>query len=122
MMQRQVELRGDLFVIAEDELGTLAEQLLREVRLDGFEVGDDLTLVEAAALSGAWIIRHKPFPGRNREIGYRFMRLMLREARAPWPRPEEDADPITSMLRSLEAGLISEARFAEWVCLRVATA
>jgi hypothetical protein len=34
-MQRQVELRGDLFVIAEDELGTSAERLLREIRVEG---------------------------------------------------------------------------------------
>lgn len=121
-MQRREELCGALFVIAGGELNTSAEQLLREVRLDGFEQNRDLSSVEAAAISGAWIIRHKPFPGRNTEVGYRYMRLMLREAEVSWPRPEEDADRIERMLRLLEAGSISEARFAEWVCLRVATA
>jgi hypothetical protein len=119
-MQRQVELRGDLFVIAENVLSTPAERLLRETRLDGLEQNDHLSPVEAAAMSGAWIIRHQPFPKRNREIGYRYMRLLLKRAKAKWPRPREEADRIAAMLRALEAGLISEARFAEWVCLRVA--
>ena len=121
-MQRQLEERGDLLLIAEDELGTAVERLLREIRLDGLGQSEHLGPVAAAATSGAWIIRHKPFPRRNLEIGYRYMRLMLKEAKAPWPRPEEDADRIVTMLRALEAGSISEARFAEWVCLRVATA
>jgi hypothetical protein len=121
-MPHQVRRRGDLFVIAATELGISAERLLREIRLDGLEESDGLGPVEAAACRGAWIILHQPFPRRNLEIGYRYMRLMLREAPARWPRPEEDADRIERMLRLLEAKLISEARFAEWVCLRVATA
>ncbi|HSC20096.1 MAG TPA: hypothetical protein VLC07_00025 [Solirubrobacterales bacterium] len=82
----------------------------------------ELGPVEAAAMVAAWLIRSKPFPERNVEIGYRCMLLMLKEAGLPWPRPEQDADRISRMLNALEAGLISEARFAEWVCLRVATA
>jgi hypothetical protein len=121
-MQRQVGLRGDLFVIAEAELGTSVEQLLREIRVDGIDKSDDLSPVEAAARSGAWIIRQKPFPRRNVEIGYRYMRLMLKEANLRWPRPEEDADRISRMLRLLEAGSITETEFVDWVCLRVATA
>jgi hypothetical protein len=121
-MQRRVKLCGDLFPIAEDELGTPAERLLREVRLDGIEKSDDLPPAEAAAGCGAWIIGRKPFPERNLEIGYRYMRLRLSEAGVSWPRPVEDAARIRTMLRLLEAGSISEARFVEWVCLRVATA
>lgn len=121
-MPRRLRSCGDLFVIAEDELGTPAERLLPEVRLDGIEKFGELAPVESAAMSGAWIICRKPFPGRNLEIGYRYMRLMLKEAEVLWPRPAEDAVRIRTMLRLLEAGLISEARFGEWVCLRVATA
>lgn len=121
-MPRQVRSRGDLFVIAEDELGTPAERLLLEVRLDGMEGHEGLAPVEAAAMSGAWIICRKPFPDRNLEIGYRYMRLMLNEAKVPWPRPVEDAERIRAMLRLLESGAISEARFGEWVGLRVAVA
>ena len=121
-MQRQVELRGDLLVVAQAELGIPTERLLREIRLDGIEENDDLGPAEAIAMSTAWIVRHKPFPRRNLEIGYRFMRLMLKEAKVLWPRPEEEADRIERMLRLLEAGAISEEQFAEWVCLRVATA
>jgi hypothetical protein len=121
-MQRRLKLRGDLFVIAQSELGTLAEVLLRKIKLVGFDRNFELAPVEAAAMAGAWIVRQQPFPDRNLEIGYRFMRLLLKEAGAPWPRPEEDAERIRGMLRLLETGRISEARFGEWVCLRVATA
>ena len=121
-MQDRVRLRGDLFVIAEDELGTPAERLLGEVRLDGIGMSGDLTPAEAAGMSGAWIICRKPFPERNLEIGYRYMRLMLREARVPWPRPTEDAARIRPILQLLEAGSISQVEFVDWVRLRVATA
>jgi len=121
-MQYRVKLCGALFLIAEDELGTPGEQLLREIRLDGIEENFELGPVEAPAMVAAWIIRRKPFASRNVEIGYRCMRLMLKEADLPWPRPEEDADRISGMLQALAAGFISEARFGEWVCLRVATA
>jgi len=114
--------RGDLLVIAQDELGILAEVLLRKIQMGGLDQHYELRPVEAAAMAGAWIVRQQPFPDRNLEIGYRFMRLLLKETGAPWPRPEEDADRIRGMLRLLETGRISEARFAEWVCLRVATA
>jgi len=121
-MQRRVKHHGDLLVIAQDELGILAEVLLWKIQLIGLDQNFELGPVEAAVMSGAWIVRQQPFPERNLEIGYRFMRLLLKEAGAPWPRPEEDADRIAGMLRLLETGRISEARFAEWVCLRVATA
>ncbi len=122
MMQQKVELAGDLIAIAEDELGTSGVQLLAKIRLEGIEESFELGPVEAPAMIAAWIIRRKPFAARNIEIGYRFMRLTLKEASLPWPRPEEDADRISGMLKALAAGFISEARFAEWVCLRVATA
>jgi hypothetical protein len=121
-MQRLVKLRGDLLVIAQSELGIPAEVLLRKTQLVGLDQNFDLRPVEAAAMAGAWIVRQQPFPERNLEIGYRFMRLLLKEAGATWPRPEEDADRIRGMLRLLETGRISEARFGEWVCLRVTTA
>lgn len=78
--------------------------------------------VEEAARRGAWIICHGPFSKNNREIGYKVMRQMLEEADRPWPRPHEDAPAIETMMKSLEAGTISEAKFVDWVCVRVATA
>ena len=78
--------------------------------------------VEEAAVYGAWIICHKPFRKDNGDIGYEVMRQLLQEGGHPWPRPDEDAAAIGKMLAALEAGTISEARFVEWVCLRVATA
>lgn len=77
---------------------------------------------EEAALRGAWIICHRPFPKNNREIGYEVMCQMLEEAERPWPRRHEDAAAIEAMMKALEAGTISEAKFADWVCVRVATA
>jgi hypothetical protein len=121
-MQRRAKLRGDLLMLAQDELGTPAEVLLRKTQLIGVEDNDELEPVAAAAMSGAWVVRQRPFPRRNLEIGYRFMRLLLKEAGAPWPRPEEDADRIATMLRLLETEMISDARFGEWVGVRVATA
>ena len=76
--------------------------------------------IEEAAARGAWIIRHRPFPENNRRIGYEVMCQMLEEAELPWPEPPRDARAIESMTRALEAGAISEAKFVEWVCLRVA--
>jgi hypothetical protein len=122
-MATLAELLTDLFSIAEEELDIPVERLLRSVPLAALEkVGNELSLVERAAFFGGWIIRHQPFPGRNREIGYRCMRLMLRQAGISWPRPQEDRKRIEDMIRRLEVGLISEAEFVDWVCLRVATA
>ncbi len=132
-MPNRVALIGDLLLVAEAQLGIPAEQLMSATAIDsdpslcallaGLEEPDPpATIVEIAALCGAWVVSNRPFPRENSEIGYRYMRLMLQEAEVPWPRPEEDAGRIERMLRLLEAESISEARFAEWVCLRVATA
>ena len=122
-MAPPAELLTDLLAIVEEELGIPVERLLQTVPLAALEeVGSDLGSAEEAAFYGGWIIRHKPFPRRNRQIGYRCMRLMLEQAEVPWPRAREDRERIEAMIRRLEAGLISEAKFVDWVCLRVATA
>ena len=133
-MANAVELLGDLLLVAELKLGVPVEELLRNTPLSGLEsVLTDLlkrsalddsspTSVEEVAICAAWVIRQQPFSKYNREIGYEFMRLQLDDAEALWPRPQEDAHEIEVKLDALEADLISEARFVEWVCLRVATA
>jgi hypothetical protein len=122
-MATPAELLTDVLAVAGEELGVPVERLLQTVPLAALEeAGDDLDSVEEAAFFGGWIIRHKPFPRRNRQIGYRCMRLMLKQAEVPWPRPREDRERIEAMIRRLEAGLISEAKFVDWVRLRVATA
>lgn len=106
---------GDLLVVAEGDLGRPVSPFT------DFEGADpDPGSVEEAAIYGAWIICHKPFPKDNREIGYEVMLQMLEEGEHPWPRPHEDA--IGKMIEALEAGAISVAKFVEWVCLRVVTA
>lgn len=128
-MPSSVELLGDLFAIAEKKLGVPAERLMKTTPLSGLEsMLDGLAgsgappPVEEAAICGAWIVRHQPFPRYNREIGYAYLRLLLRQAEAPWPRPQEDAQQIEAKLQALEDGTISEAKFVDWVCVRVATA
>jgi hypothetical protein len=128
-MANPVELLGDLFAVAEKKLGVPAERLMKTVplselesMLDGLAGSEIPPPVEEAAICGAWIIRHQPFPRYNREIGYAYMRLLLRQAGVPWPRPQEDAHQIENKLQALEDGLISEAKFVDWVRLRVATA
>jgi len=80
------------------------------------------TVVEVAAICGAWVVRNKPFPDDNSKIAYRFMRLLLDGAGQPWRMSQEDAFVVPPIFRALEDGEITEAEFVDWVCLRVATA
>lgn len=105
---------GDLLVVVEEDPTSLF--------LDFEKEHIPLGSVEEAALYGAWIIRHRPFSGDNREIGYKVMRRMLQEGGHLWPRPDEDGVAIEKMLIAVETEAISEAKFVDWVCLRVATA
>jgi len=133
-MAGQLALLGELFSIAGKQLKMPAEQLLQEVPILGGEaplVAPFITFEEAdpppspaeeAGTFGAWIICQKPFPRDNREIGYRFMCTMLKHCGKPWPQPPEDAYAIETMVEGLETGLITEAEFVDWVCLRVRVA
>jgi hypothetical protein len=132
-MPNRVALIGDLLLVAEVQLGTPAEELLRTSSLDSNsaltalivmldEADPSPSLVEEAAFLGAWVVRTRPFPKDNRQIGYRFMCAMLDEAAQPWTVSQEDEYVVVSVFRSLEAGTINEAEFVDWVCLRVATA
>ncbi|HEX2265696.1 MAG TPA: hypothetical protein VHH14_05380 [Solirubrobacterales bacterium] len=127
-------LLGDLLLIAGEKLEVPAEQLLRTVPLLGddsalaapfiaFEETDPPpSLAEQAAIYGAWIACNHPFPQYNREIGYRFMRAMLKEAEKPWPQFPEDAYVVEAMFESVETAAITVAEFVDWVCLRVKVA
>jgi hypothetical protein len=133
-MTSQLELLGELLSIAVKQLAEPAEQVLQKVPLMSgeaplvtpfiaFEEADPSpSPVEEAGAFGAWIIFQKPFPKDNREIGYRFMCTMLEYAEKPWLQPAEDGYAIETMIENLETGMISEAEFADWVCLRVAVA
>lgn len=101
----ELALIGDLLVVAEEDHGAPVIP----------------SATEEAAMYGAWIIREKPFPKDNREIGHEVVCQLLEKANCPWPRRQEDA--VTKrMIEALEAGTISEAEFVDWVCLRVAVA
>ncbi len=133
-MASQLALLGELLSIAEKRLDIPAEQLLDTAPLLGgesalvtpflaFEEADPPpSSVEEAASFGAWIIRSKPFPKDNREIGYRFMCTMLAHAEKPWPQSPEDSYAIETMVEDLETEMITEAEFVDWACLRVAVA
>lgn len=130
----RLALLGDLLLIAEKQLEVPTEQLLQTVPLlageaalarpfIAFEDADPpLSQVEEAAVFAAWIVCQQPFPKDNREIGYRFMRVMLGEARKPWPQTLDAVYAVETMVESLETKIVTEAEFVDWVCLRVAVA
>lgn len=126
-------LIGDLLLVAEAQLGTPAEELLHMTSLDsdpdlgsllsGLEDTDPPpSIVEVAAICGAWVVRKKPFPEDNSKIGYRFMCLLLDGAGQPWRMSQEDAFVVPPIFKALEEGAITDAEFVDWVRLRVATA
>jgi hypothetical protein len=130
-MTNQIALLGDLYSLAEKQLNMSTGELFETVPVFGhepslvepliaFEEADPpLGEVEEAAVFGAWIIREKPFPRDNREIGFRFMLLMLKNAGKPWLELPHDAFLVEEMLDALEAEAVSLAKFADWVSLRV---
>jgi hypothetical protein len=132
-MPDRVKLIGDLLLVAEAQLKRPAGELLHTTSLDsdpvfgslltGLEEADPPpTIVEVAAVCGAWVVRNKPFPQDNSKIGYRFMCLLLDGAGQSWRMSQEDAFVVPPIFKALEDGAISEAEFVDWVCLRVATA
>ena len=132
-MPNRVTLIGDLLLVAGAQLETPAEELLQATSLDsdpafgtlltGLEETDPPpTIIEVAAICGAWIVRNQPFPRHNSKIGYRFMYLLLDGAGQPWRMSQEDAFVVPPIFKALEEGAISEAEFVDWVHLRVATA
>jgi len=133
-MPGQIALLGDLYALAEKQLKISAEELLRVVPPFGheaaigqpfiiFEEADPpLSPSEQAAVFGAWIICHKPFPRDNREIGFGFMLLMLECVEKPWPEFPHDAFVVEELLDALESEATSVAKFVDWVCLRVRVA
>lgn len=132
-MPNRVTLIGDLLLVAEAQLEVTAEDLLRTTSLDSDpsfgslltaveETNPAPTIVEVAAMCAAWVVRNQPFSEDNSKIAYRFMRLLLDEAEEPWKTSHEDAFVVPPIFKAVEDGAISEAEFADWVRLRVATA
>lgn len=133
-MPGQIALLGDLYSLAEKQLKISTEELLRMVPPFGHdsapvqpfivfeEVDPPLSPTEEAGVFGAWIVRHKPFPRENREIGFKFMLLMLEYAEKPWLELPQDAFLVEELLDALESGATSVAKFVDWVCLRVRVA
>jgi prophage maintenance system killer protein len=75
--------------------------------------------VEQAAICARRLIRSRPLPVGNKEIGYECMREMLVRSGYRWSRPEEDAEEIATTLKGVESGTIGEAEFVSWVRSRV---
>lgn len=132
-MPNRVTLIGELLLVAEAQLGTSAEELLRATSLDSDpdldalltgleEVDPSPTIVEVAAMCAAWVARNKPFPEDNSKIGYLFMCVVLDGAGQPWRMSQEDAFVVPPIFKAVDDGEISEAEFVDWVRLRVATA
>lgn len=133
-MPNQIALLGDLYSLAEKKLKIPAAELQERVPVVGhgpslvepliaFEEADPpLDEVEEAVAFGAWIICEKPFPRDNREIGFRFMLLMLKNAGKPWLELPHDAFVVEEMIDAVEAGARSVAELSDWVSLRVRVA
>jgi hypothetical protein len=132
-MPNRVTLIGELLLVAEAQLETPAEELLRNTSLDsdpafgalltGLEEADPPpTIVEIAAMCAAWVVRNKPFPKDNSKIGYLFMCLLLDGAEQSWRTSQVDAFVVPPIFKAVEDGEISEAEFVDWVRLRVSTA
>ena len=78
--------------------------------------------VEHAAICAIRLIRSRPFPVGNREIGYECMREMLVRSRYRWLRQMEAAADVAGILKGVETGEIRDAEFVAWVRDGVATA
>lgn len=132
-MMNLLTLIGDLLQLAETELEPSAERLAQAIAFDDDErTSETFAAFEEAArcpgtaeriaLLGAWIIEEQPFEERNLEIAYKFMRQLLEDEEIAWPRTEEEASRLLSMLERLEDGEISVAKLGDWLRLRLATA
>jgi prophage maintenance system killer protein len=74
---------------------------------------------EQAAVCGWLIIRTRPLPVGNKEVGYECMREMLTLGGCRWSRPEEAASEAAEMLKGVEAKTVDLAEFIAWVRSRV---
>ncbi|HET7455213.1 MAG TPA: hypothetical protein VFJ76_06800 [Solirubrobacterales bacterium] len=114
---------GDLLLIAERELEVPAERLKEMIPLRDAEAAlmvPSADPVEQAAFCCSQIIRASLFPDANKRIAFECMCEMLARSECPWPwLPEEEA-MIATMINRLHAGSISEAKFVDWVRMRVA--
>src|SRR6187200_2857562 len=129
-MTNLLALIGDLLHLAETELEPSAERMAQAIAFDDDErTSESFAAFEEAArcpgtaeriaLLGAWIIEEQPFEERNLEIAYKFMRQLLEEdEEIAWPRTEEEASRLLSMLKRLEDGEIGVVKLADWLRLR----
>lgn len=127
-MQNRLDLE-DLLLIAEAVLGVPGDELEQAMCVYSAasalaapfaRIGDVYLRpdpVEQAAVCAVWIIRSRPFPIGNKQVGYECMLEMLVRGGYRWPR--EDEEEIVTMVKGVEAGAVSEAEFVRWVRQRV---
>jgi prophage maintenance system killer protein len=75
--------------------------------------------IDQAAICARQLIRSRPLPFGNKQVGYECMREMLLLSGLVWSRPEEDAEEVAETLKGVQAGTIGEAEFLTWVRSRV---
>lgn len=75
--------------------------------------------VEQAAVCAWRIIRTRPLPAGNDEVGYECMREMLLRSGRRWWRSEEVAKDVEETLKGVEEKTIDLAEFIHWVRERV---
>lgn len=74
---------------------------------------------DRAAICALRLIRSRPLPFGNKQVGYECMREMLLLSGLVWSRPEEDAEEVAETLKGVEAGTIGGTEFLAWVRSRV---
>lgn len=120
---------ADLLLIAEAVLAVPAEELHRLIPLGAAEAalaapfasvgGTELypDPVDRAAICCSRMVRARPFPERNSQVGYECMLEMLARAGCEWPRL--DAAAAALIVERLARREASEAEFVRWVRRRL---
>lgn len=127
---RPLDLAG-LLVLAEDVLGTPAEQLGRVIRVAEAESALNAPYagfgghrfydhpVQRAAILCSRLVRNHPFVDGNKRVAYVAMRYLLASEGFAWSPPPGGDEEIDHVLRALAARELPEDTFVGWVGDRV---
>jgi hypothetical protein len=122
---------ADLLLIAQRELGVLAERLKDRISLPDaivalhapFPDPGEIDLyphpVEKAAICCSRILRAHLFEDCNKRIAFESMCEMLARAGRPWPWVPSEMEEIATTMTRLQAGTIGEGEFVAWVWERL---
>lgn len=116
-----------MVLLAERELGRPAEELKDEISLPDaiaaliapFPGPGEIDLyphpIEKAALCCSRLVRAHLFPDANKRIAFECMCEMLASIECPWSWDPKEAEEIEEKMDQLQAEIIDEREFADWV-------